>query len=56
MTTRIEPPPVLERPNVANNRRVLAARLRAIATLVKNNKTKQAWHALIALADKVSPQ
>jgi len=50
------PPVAIARPSVINNRRILAARLRSIATLVLKGKTKQAWHALIALADKVDPE
>lgn len=44
------------RATVQNNLKVLAARLRAIVTLVLRGKKTQAWHALIALAEKIDHQ
>ena len=52
---KVDPPVSIARPNARNNKKVLAARLRSIATLVLKDKKKQAWHALTALADKIDP-
>lgn len=40
------------KPNATNNKFVRVQRLRAIAALVKARKNTQAWHALIAWAEK----
>ena len=55
MPTKADPPISIARPQAHNNKKVLAQRLRYIAALVLQGKNKEAYHALIALADKVDP-
>jgi len=55
MPSKVDPPVLIAKAQAHNNKKVLAARLRAIAKMVLDGKKIPAWHALIALAEKVDP-
>jgi len=55
MASKVDPPVLIAKAQAHNNNKVLAQRLRAIAKMVWDVKKTQAWHALIALAEKVDP-